>query len=92
MNIYTIELTDVEVKALEYVAISVQDWMENAVKGRCQAAMQEIFQMEYQRMMADPNITQMPANLETFVEQADVKSLAERVAEQQEPNDGPADS
>jgi hypothetical protein len=82
MNIYTIELTDIEVKALEYVALSVQDWIDNAVKGRCQAAMQEIFQMEYQRMMADPNITQMPANLEEFVEQADIKSLAQRVAEQ----------
>jgi hypothetical protein len=92
MNIYTIELTDIEVKALEYVAISAQDWIENAVKGRCQAAMQEIFQMEYQRMMADPNVTQMPANLETFVEQANIESLAQRVANQQPLNDGPTGS
>ena len=92
MNIYTIELTDIEVKALEYVAISAQDWIENAVKGRCQAAMQEIFQMEYQRMMADPTITQMPADLEAFVEQAEIESLAQRVANQQSLNDGPIDS
>lgn len=92
MNIYTIELTDTQVKALEYVALSVQDWIDNAVKGRCQAAMQEIFQVEYQRMMADPTITQMPANLEEFVEQANIKSLAERVTEQQPLNDGPTDS
>ena len=83
MNTYTIELTDIEVKALEYVALSVQDWIENAVKGRCEAAMQEIFQAEYKRMMSDPNIAQMPADLKTFVEQADIESLAERVAKQQ---------
>ena len=92
MNIYTIELTDIEVKALEYVAMSAQEWIDNAVKGRCQAAMQEIFQMEYQRMMADPTITQMPADLETFVEQADILSLAQRVANQQPINDGPTGS
>ena len=92
MNIYTIELTDIEVKALEYVAISAQDWIDSAVKGRCQAAMQEIFQVEYKRMMADPTIAQMPADLETFVEQAEIESLAQRVANQQPLNDGPTDS
>jgi hypothetical protein len=54
--------------------------------------MQEIFQMEYQRMMADPNVTQMPADLETFVEQAEIESLAQRVANQQSLNNGPTDS
>ena len=54
--------------------------------------MQEIFQVEYQRMMADPNITQMPADLETFVEQAEIESLAQRVANQQPLNGGPTDS
>ena len=83
MNTYTIELTDIEVKALEYVALSAQDWIDSAVKGRCQAAMQEIFEAEYKRMMNDPSITQMPADLETFVEQADILSLAQRVANQQ---------
>lgn len=83
MNTYTIELTDIQVKALEYVALSVQEWIDGAVKGRCQAAMEEIFQMEYQRMMADPSVTQMPADLETFVEQANILSLSERVANQQ---------
>lgn len=92
MNIYTIELTDTQVKALEYVALSVQDWLDNAVKGRCDAAMQEIFEIEYKRMMADPNVTQMPADLETFVEQAEIESLAQRVANQQPLNGGPTDS
>lgn len=86
MNTYTIELTDVQVKALEYVALSVQDWIDGAVKGRCEAAMQEIFEVEYKRMMADPLVTQMPADLETFVEQADILSLSERVANQQLPD------
>ncbi len=83
MNTYTVELTDIEVKALQYVALSVQDWIDSAVKGRCQAAMQEIFEVEYKRMMADPSVTQMPADLESFVEQAEIESLAQRVANQQ---------
>ena len=43
MTTYTITLTDAEVKAMEYVAFSVQDWADNALQNRARIAMDEIY-------------------------------------------------
>lgn len=74
-------LTDAEEKALSYVAYSPQEWAENAVKERARVAMEEIFQLEVQRMLADPNTTEIPADREAVVLAADIKSAAAREAE-----------
>ena len=79
--IYTIELTDAEVKAMEYVALSVQDWAENALKNRARIAMDEIYQSEVARMTEDPTVTAIPADKEAVVLAADIKSAAVRNAE-----------
>lgn len=76
-----ITLTDAETKALAYVAYSPQEWAENAVKERARIAIEEIFQLEVQRMLADPNTTEIPADREAVVLAADIKSAAERKAE-----------
>ena len=39
---YTITLTDTEKKSLEYVAVSNQDWINNAAKNRARKAKDEI--------------------------------------------------
>lgn len=74
----TIELTEAEHKALAYVAADPTEWAVNAVKERCRTAMEEIFQMEAQRMLADPSIQQIPADRETVVLAADIMSAADR--------------
>ena len=38
----TIELTDTELKCMEYAALSPQDWADNAVKNRARIAGDEI--------------------------------------------------
>jgi hypothetical protein len=76
-----ITLTDAEAKALSYVAYNPQEWAENAVKERARLAMDEVFQIEVQRMLNDPNTTEIPANREAVVLAADIKSAAERQAE-----------
>jgi len=38
----TISLTDTEKKALEYAAVSVQDWADNALTNRARIATDEI--------------------------------------------------
>jgi hypothetical protein len=43
-NIYTIELTDVEKKALEWVAITADFWIQTAVHERCRIAIEEMVQ------------------------------------------------
>ena len=81
MTQYTIELTDAEVKAMEYVALSVQDWADNALQNRARQAMDEIYDSEVARMTADPDITSIPADKEAVVLAADIKSAAVRNAE-----------
>jgi hypothetical protein len=76
-----ITLTEAEAKALAYVAYDVQDWAENAVHERARIAIDEIFQLEVQRMLADPNTTEIPADREAVVLAADIQSVAERQAE-----------
>lgn len=78
MNNFTVTLTDAELKALAYVAVDPQGWINNAVHDRCRIAMEEIFQIEVQRMLADPTITEIPADRETVVLAATIKSAEER--------------
>ncbi len=76
-----ITLTEAESKALAYVAYSPQEWAENAVKERARIAMDEIFQAEVQRMLADPNTTEIPADKVAVVLAANIQSAAERQTE-----------
>ena len=85
MNTFTITLTDAEYKALAHVAYDPQDWIENAVKARCQSAMEDIFATEVTRMLADPNTTSIPADRETVVLAADIKTAVEIHAERMIP-------
>jgi hypothetical protein len=81
MNTFTITLTDAELKALAHVALDPQEWIDNAVYERCRLAMEEIFTTEVSRMIADPSITEIPADREVVVLAADIKTAAERHAE-----------
>ena len=81
MTNYTITLTDAQVKAMEYVAVSVQDWADNALQNRARIAMDEIYDAEVARMTADPAITSIPADKEAVILAADIKSAAVRNAE-----------
>jgi hypothetical protein len=81
MTTYTIELNDAEVKAMEYVALSVQDWADNVVQNRARIAINEIYNSEIARMTADPDITSIPADKDAVVLAADIKSAATRQAE-----------
>jgi hypothetical protein len=75
---YEIELNDAQVKALSYVAYDPQDWIQNAASNRAIIAMEEIFQLEVARMLADPTITEIPADREAVVLAADIESAKER--------------
>ena len=80
MNI-TITLTAAQEKGLAYVALSPQEWAENAVHNRCRQAIDEIYNAEVARMTADPAITSIPADKDAVVLAADIKSAATRQAE-----------
>jgi hypothetical protein len=79
MATYTITLSDAEDKALHVVALSAQDWIDNAVHNRCRIAIEEIVAAEVQRKLAaNEPIT---GSKEDIVNAAPVKSAAERQAE-----------
>jgi hypothetical protein len=75
----TITLTDAEFKALETVAISAQYWIDNAVKNRCNIAMEQIVAQEVERITAIGGT--ISGTKEDIVNAAQVKSAAERQAE-----------
>jgi hypothetical protein len=78
MIIYTITLTDAEDKALHSVAMSAQDWIDNAVHERCRIAIDEIVNAEVQRKLASGE--PITGSKEDIVLAADVESAAERQA------------
>jgi len=79
----TIELTDTQFKGLEYVAVSPQEWADNAVTERARVANDEIVQLTVQHCL--DNGIQVPATRELIVAYAFdndvVKTAAVRNAE-----------
>lgn len=78
MATYTITLSDAEDKALKSVAVSAQDWINNAVHERCRIAIDEIVNAEVQRKLAagEP----ITGSKENIVMAANIESAAERNA------------
>ena len=83
MPTITIELTDTQYKGLEYVALSPEDWAENAVTNRCRIANDEIVDITVKHCL--DNDIQVPATREEVVAYAFdndiVKTAAVRQAE-----------
>lgn len=74
----TITLTEAQSKALAYVAVDPELWAKNAIEARCISAMEEIFQFEIQRMLADPKIKDIPADVESVVLSSKLPSALEQ--------------
>ncbi len=75
---YTVTLTDAEDKALHVVAVSAQEWIDNAVHARCQVAINEIISAEVKRKLdAGEPITQTK---DEIVLAAQTESAADRNA------------
>ena len=78
MTTYTITLSDAEDKALGVVALSQNDWIQNAVKERCRIAMEEIVAAEVQRKLAAGEA--ITGSKDDIVMAANVESAAQRQA------------
>ncbi len=79
MATYTITLSAAEDKALKFVALSAQNWIDNAVHERCRLAIEEIVNAEVQRKLA--NNETISGSKEDIVNAANIQSAAERQAE-----------
>ena len=83
MATLTIELTDTELKAMEYVALDPVEWADNAVTNRARIAIDEIVQLYTTRALNEG--VQIPGTRELIVSDAFtrgwVKTAAVRNAE-----------
>ena len=91
---YTITITDAEDKALHVVAMSAQDWIDNAVHERCRIAIDEIVALTVEKCLETG--TQLPGTKDDIVmlavqrgwvktaEQANAEYNAARLAEQEQ--------
>ena len=82
---YTITLSDAEDKALHAVAVSAQDWIDNAVHERCRIAIDEIVAITVQKCLETG--IQIPSSKDAMTDLAFsegwVKSVAQRQADAQ---------
>jgi hypothetical protein len=78
MATYTITLSDAEDKALHTVAVSAQEWIDNAVHERCRIAIDEIFIAEAQRISDTGG--ELSGTKDDIVLAANVESAADRKA------------
>ena len=74
----TVQLNDLEEKCMRFMAASPEAWVQNFVHARVFAAKQEIYQEEVRRMTADPTISNIPADVDTVVAQANVRFANEQ--------------
>jgi hypothetical protein len=79
MSTITITLSAAELKALNFVAVSAQEWADNVVHERCRIAIEEIVAAEVQRITATGGT--ISGTKEDIVNAAPIKSAAERHAE-----------
>lgn len=78
---YQITLTAAEDQALSYVALSQQEWIDNAVHERCRIAIDEIVAITVQKCL-ETNI-QIPGSKDEMVALAFEKGWVSTVVEQQ---------
>lgn len=75
----TVTLTDTELKGLEYCALSVQEWADNALTNRARIANEKIIQM-YTTRALDEGVA-IPATRELIVADAFTRGWAQTAAE-----------
>lgn len=88
-----VELTDLEAKAWHVYVADGQEWVEMLVRHEVRRCMLDIHAKETERMIADPEITQIPASIEEVVAGANLISAKQRneelLAEMQERMNNP---
>ena len=73
---YTITLTNAENLALEYIAASQQEWIDNVVHDRCRIAIDEIVALSVERCLAQG--IQLPGSKDEIVLLAKTQGWLER--------------
>ena len=76
---HTINLTDIQEKALEYAAADVQDWITNVATNRARIAIEEIIQLNTAH--CNENSIAIAVGRDAQVDQAFDLGVVEKIAE-----------
>ena len=68
MTTYTIELTETEELAMNYIAFSVDEWIQNAAHHRASVAIDDIVKLSIEKFLESGQ--QIPASKELIVQAA----------------------
>ena len=77
---YTVTLSEAENKALGFVALSQQEWIDNVVHERCRIAIEQIVSAEVERITTSGET--ISGSKEDIVIAAPIKSAAESQTKQ----------
>ena len=79
---FTVTITDAEEKAFYWDTVDPVGWVDNAVKNKCRKAKDRLYDQEVQRMTDDDNLSSIPADKDTIINNADVQTALERQEEE----------
>lgn len=82
---FTVTITDAEEKAFYWEVVDPEEWVEGAVKNKCRKVMDRLYDQEVKRMTDDDSVTSIPADKDTVINNADVKTAKQRQDEETGP-------
>ena len=83
---FTVTITDAEEKAFYWEVVDPEEWVDEVVKNKCRKVMDRLYDQEVQRMTDDDNVTSIPADKDTVINNADVKTAKQRADEAEGPS------
>tara|TARA_R100000808_G_C2074795_1_gene100903 strand:- start:57 stop:320 length:264 start_codon:yes stop_codon:yes gene_type:complete len=75
---FTVTITDAEEKAFYWNTVDPEFWVENAIHEKCRKAKDRLYEQEVQRMTDDESVTSIPADKDTVINNANVKTAKQR--------------
>ena len=79
---FTITITDAEEKAFAWDIVDPEFWVENVVKEKCRKCINRLYDAEVKRMTDDDTVSTIPADKNTVVNNANVKTAKQREDEE----------
>tara|TARA_R100000458_G_scaffold22104_1_gene19827 strand:+ start:1128 stop:1397 length:270 start_codon:yes stop_codon:yes gene_type:complete len=71
---FTVTITDAEEKAFAWDIVDPETWVENVVKEKCRKCINRLYDAEVKRMTDDDTVSTIPADKNTVVNNANVKT------------------
>ncbi len=75
---FTVTITDAEEKAFAWDTVDPDAWVDNVVKNKCRQAKDRLYEQEVKRMTDDESVTSIPADKDTVISNANVKTAKQR--------------